>query len=120
MNLTPFEALFLTHFIADWLFQTLWEAMNKSKKILPLFVHSSIYTVSFIPVFYFYNFKWEYLLILFISHMILDSRKFEFWWLKNIKRTRKEDVSDSLWTILLIGVDQVFHLIVLGLLVIIS
>lgn len=120
MNLTPFEALFLTHFIADWLFQTLWEAMNKSKKILPLFIHSLVYTISFIPAFYFYNFKWEYLSILFISHMILDNRKFEVWWINRIKKTKKEDVSNHLWTILLIGVDQVFHLAILGFLVIVS
>jgi len=120
MSLTPFEALFLTHFIADWLFQTLWEAMNKSKHLLPLFVHSFIYTISFIPAFYFYGFRWAYLLVLFASHMILDNRKFEYWWLNKIKRTQKSDVGEPLWTILLIGVDQVFHLAVLGFLIIVS
>ncbi len=120
MSLTPFEALFLTHFIADWLFQTLWEAMNKSKKFLPLFVHSLVYTIFFIPAFHFYGFRWESLSILFVSHLILDNRKFEYWWINKIKKTKKEDVGDILWTILVIGVDQVFHLAVLGFLVIIS
>ena len=60
------------------------------------------------------------MVILFVSHMILDNRKFEIWWLNKIKRTTKEDVGDNLWTILVIGVDQVFHLAVLGLIVILS
>jgi hypothetical protein len=120
MQLTPFEALIISHLIADWLFQTLWEAMNKSKNILPLFVHSLVYTAFFMPAFYYYGFKWEYSLILFFSHMILDNRKFEYWWLHQIKRTKNEDVGDALWTILTIGVDQVFHIAILGLLVILS
>jgi len=58
--------------------------------------------------------------VLFASHMILDNRKFEYWWLNKIKRTQKSDVGEPLWTILLIGVDQVFHLAVLGFLIIVS
>ena len=58
--------------------------------------------------------------MLFTSHMILDNRNFEYWWLNKVKRTKESDVGEPLWTVLVIGVDQVFHLAVLGLLVILS
>jgi len=120
MQLTPFEALFLTHFVSDWLFQTKWETLNKSKQFLPLLVHCSIYTLFFIPAFYIYNIQLVHLLTLFVSHLILDNRQFEYWWLKTIKRTVKEDVSESLWNILVIGIDQVFHLAVIGYIVLVG
>ncbi len=120
MKLTPFEALFLTHFISDWLFQTQWEALNKSKQITPLLIHSLIYTLFFIPVFYFYHFQWFYLLLLFISHAILDNRQFEFWWMEKIKRTKIKEFGETNWAIVLIGIDQIFHLAILGLLVLLS
>ena len=120
LNLTLFEALFLTHFISDWLFQTQWEAMNKSKKWPPLIVHSFIYSLFFIPVFYFYKVNFIYLLVLFFSHAILDNRKFEFWWLDKIKMTKKEVVGETTWIILVIGIDQVFHLAILGLIVLLQ
>ncbi len=115
MTLTPFEILFLTHFISDWMFQTSWESMNKSKQFLPLFVHCSVYTVFFIPIFYFLKINMLLLILLFVSHMILDNRKFLFWWLHNIKRTKQKDVGDITWTILVIAMDQILHLAVLGL-----
>jgi hypothetical protein len=120
MNLTPFEAFLITHLVADWLFQTHWEAVNKAEKFLPLFVHSSIYTLCFIPAFYYFEFNWLFLLILFGTHMILDNRKFEHWWLKKIKGVTKDNVNDFTWNILLLGVDQSFHLLILGFLVFIS
>ena len=117
LKLTLFEALFLTHFIADWLFQTQWEALNKSKQFLPLFIHSLCYTLLFIPVLYFYQLNVYSLLLLFATHLILDNRKFENWWIKVIKQTRKENIGENLWLILTIVVDQVFHLLVLGVIV---
>ena len=120
MNLTPFEAFLITHLVADWLFQTHWEAVNKAEKFLPLFVHSSVYTLCFIPAFYYFEFNWLYLLILFGTHLLLDSRKFEFWWLDRIKGVTKENTNDPTWTILLIGIDQSFHIIILGLLIVLN
>ena len=117
MNLTPFEALFITHLVADWLFQTYWEATNKAEKFLPLFVHSLIYTLCFIPAFYYFEFNWLFLLILFGTHLILDNRKFELWWLDKIKGVRKDKTSELTWNILIIGVDQSFHLLILSLLI---
>ena len=113
MNLTIFEALVITHFVMDWLFQTKWEADNKSKKWLPLFVHSSIYTLGFIPVFFWYQIGFSWLALLFLSHVFLDRRPFEIWWLKTVKRFTKENAPEWFWFMLLIAVDQTFHILVL-------
>ncbi len=109
-----FGALITTHFIMDWLFQTSWEAANKDKKWLPLLVHSLIYTLGFIPALWFYGVSLWWLALLLASHMMLDRRVFELWWLEKIKRVNKNEVSETLWTILLFGVDQTFHLAVLA------
>jgi len=94
-ELTLFEALLLTHFVVDWIFQWKWEAGNKSKKWFPLFFHCTVYTI-----------------------VILDGRKFEVWLLENFKGVVKKDTSEFLWTMLLIGTDQIFHIIILALVVI--
>ena len=120
MNLTPFEALLITHLVVDWLFQTYWESKNKADKFLPLFKHSLIYTLCFIPAFYYFEFNWLLLLVLFGTHMLLDNRKFEIWWLKTIKGVTKEKVNESIWNILLIAVDQVFHIAILGFLLMVG
>jgi len=79
----------------------------------PLFV----YTVGFVPVFLIYNINLEWLLLIFVSHIICDKRNFEIWLLEKFKGFKKEEISESLWNIVLIGVDQTLHLIILSLIV---
>jgi len=119
-KLTLLEALFVTHFVMDWLFQTQWEAINKSKKWFPLLVHCSIYSIGFIPVFLWYKINFLWLIFIFISHIILDSRRFSKWWIKNIKKVKQDTMSESFYQILLIGVDQTLHIVILALIVIFS
>jgi len=119
-KLTIFEALLVTHFIVDWFFQGRWEAMNKSKKWLPLFFHCIIYTIGFIPVFLIYKINLIWLILLFISHVIFDKRTFEIWLLKNLKGVTKENTSEFLWTILLTTIDQILHIVILMLVIIFS
>jgi hypothetical protein len=114
LALTLFEALFITHFVMDWVFQTEWEAMNKSKKWSALCVHCFIYTIGFIPVFFVYEVNFLWLVFIFISHIILDQRKFLMWWMEKVKRFNVQTTSESLKLILLIGVDQTFHILVLA------
>lgn len=117
-ELTFFEALLVTHLIVDWIFQWKWEAMNKFKEWLPLFFHCTIYTLGFIPVFLIYGINLTWLILLFVSHVIFDRRKFEIWLLEKFKRITEKNISESLWMILLIGIDQILHIVILALVVI--
>lgn len=120
MALTLFEALVITHLIMDWIFQWKWEALNKTKKWLALCFHCSVYTVGFIPVFLVYKVSFLWLILLFVSHFIIDQGNFKTWLLENFKRVKKEDISETAWQILLTGVDQVLHFAILTLVVIFS
>jgi hypothetical protein len=145
--MTLFEALFVTHFVADWIFQSQWQANNKSKDLWALIRHCGIYTLLFIPVLFLFKalvagdglFQGWILLTLFFSHAILDSRKFEFWIMKlkgihlaknqvgakpsyclplrpySFDRMNGQQPMDlGLWWIIMIGIDQTFHILVLG------
>ena len=118
-NLTLFEALFLTHLIMDWIFQWRWEAMNKSHLWRALFFHCFVYTVGFIPVFILYSVNLWWLFLLFGSHVFFDKRSFENWLLEKFKGFRKTDSSESR-VVLLTGVDQTLHIIILGIITIFS
>lgn len=43
--LTQYVALLLTHFVADFMFQTHWQASNKSKNNLALLQHVTTYMI---------------------------------------------------------------------------
>jgi hypothetical protein len=120
LNLTLFEALFITHFVMDWLFQTKWEADNKSRKWLNLSVHCAIYTIGFIPALIIFKPSLLWLIFIFVTHFLLDRRNFEHWWLEKIKRQKLEEELNWNEKILLIGTDQTFHLVVLTAIVLLS
>ena len=119
-SLTLFEALFISHLVMDWIFQWNWEATNKSKHLLPLLFHSFIYTLGFIPAFLIYKVNLVWLVLLFLSHALIDNRKIELWLLEKFKGFKREENSESIWTILIIGIDQVLHLVILAIVVIFS
>jgi len=119
-SLTLFEALFITHVLMDWIFQWRWEGMNKSKSWTALFFHCTVYTIGFLPVLLIYDFHFSWLMLIFASHVIFDKRNFEFWILEKFKGFRKQEMDGSLFTISLIGVDQVLHIAILALIVIFS
>lgn len=117
MQLTFFETLLMTHFVMDWVFQTKWEALNKFKKWFPLMVHCFIYTAGFISVFLLHEVHFSWLIFIFCSHVVLDRRSPEIYLLEKFRGIKATDVPEPLWWVLLIGSDQVFHLIVLAVLV---
>jgi hypothetical protein len=41
--------MFLGHFVSDFMLQSDWMAINKSKQLVPLLAHCGIYTLFFIP-----------------------------------------------------------------------
>jgi hypothetical protein len=70
--------LVVTHFVADWLFQSDWMALNKSKHWDVLAIHVTIYSVCFVPVTAWMFFgSWRFGLlfgaITWITHFITDA-----------------------------------------------
>lgn len=108
MNL--FEWLLMGHLVGDYLLQNRWMAEKKSNELLPLMVHSLIYTgtvyLCSLPA---GGITLTGVAIVFSSHLILDRRTLVRWWSTHI--TQAQDV---FW--LQIMTDQVFHLLVLALL----
>jgi len=97
----------------DFIFQRSWEATRKSKDWLALAFHCFVYTIGFIPVFWFLKISFWWLILLFLSHFVIDNQKFVRWLLEEFKGYKQIESDKSLWTMLLIGVDQTLHLIIL-------
>ena len=112
--MTIFNFLLLGHLIGDYLLQTRWMAMNKSKQWLPLTVHCLIYTIVLIGSSGLYGAVLPIgaIALIFVSHLFLDRRTFVVWWVRHIMGTPD---AESSW--LTIVCDQVFHLIILGVVV---
>jgi len=112
MNL--FGWVLIGHLVGDFLLQTRWMAMHKSKQLLPLLVHSLVYTaaVAFcaLPA---GGLSITGIVIIFFAHVLLDRRVFVTWWLKNINKS-----PELVW--LQVMVDQTFHLLILAIAVTIA
>lgn len=127
-----FALLTFIHFFGDWLFQTQFEAINKSKSRRVRARHCTIYTLFFVPVLAmltttFVSFL-ACIVILWGSHYVIDTYVPVLLWaryLRKIARLQKADEEEelgeafvSLWKepvypILFIAVDQIFHLMFL-------
>jgi hypothetical protein len=110
--MSPFEFLLLAHLIGDYLFQTKWMALNKSTKWVPLLTHVGVYTLTITCVAWigFGGLTAWGIVVVIMSHIILDRRLFVTWWTRRIMRI---DEKESGW--LIIVTDQIFHILVLGL-----
>ena len=117
-NLTLFEILFIVHLIMDFIFQRQWEGLNKHTRLKALIFHCSIYTIGFIPVFWFLNINFLWLIVIFASHFIIGQNSIVLWILEKLKGVKEEKTSESIWTLLLIGTDQMLHVFVLILIII--
>ena len=103
-----FEFLIIGHLTGDFLFQTNWMAREKANNFLALFIHSAVYTFFIGLVSYLAGrFSWTALLVILLSHMLLDNRKFVYFWVKNVNKS-----ADTAW--LRIACDQCWHIIILG------
>lgn len=101
--------LLIGHLVGDYLFQTRWMAEKKEQELLPLIIHSALYTiiVTLLALLKGGLSIWGIGLI-FVSHLILDQRKFITFWAQKITET------DNIgW--LKIMLDQSWHIIILGL-----
>ena len=64
----PVILFFLCHFVADFIFQSDWMALNKSKKTFPCLVHVIVYTACFLIL----TTSWKALLFIGLTHFIID------------------------------------------------
>lgn len=110
--MSPFDFLLLAHLLGDFPLQTSWLAINKMNKWLPLIVHSALYTtvIGIISLVGFGGLVPCQLLIIMLTHVILDRRTLVAWWIHHIMRT---NLSENRW--LGIMVDQIFHVTILAL-----
>lgn len=102
--------LLVGHIAGDFLLQNRWMAENKSTKLLPLLVHTLVYTAAVALFAFLGGGRISVLgyLALFAAHLILDRRRFVLWWSKMITKS-----DDTPWLLLMI--DQSWHAVVLAL-----
>ncbi|MCD5407236.1 MAG: DUF3307 domain-containing protein [Desulfotomaculum sp.] len=106
--MTPFAWLVLGHLAGDYLLQNSWMALNKKNSYLPLFSHCFVYTLTvYLFSLFFGGLSLLAVILIFIAHLFLDKTKFIDYWLKYVTQT------DLFW--LKVITDQVFHLLVLAL-----
>lgn len=64
------------HIVADWFLQTDWQAQNKIRlSHSAAWIHSGVHLACFLPVF-----GWKGALIVFVTHILIDTRKPLMWW----------------------------------------
>ena len=95
------------HLVGDFLLQTGWMSENKEKKIIPLLTHSAVYTAAvWLLSFGRGGLNPICVPVIFVTHVILDNRKFVRWWCKNITRSFPS-------AYLAVMTDQAWHIVAL-------
>ncbi|WP_223642381.1 DUF3307 domain-containing protein [Planococcus sp. 4-30] len=114
--MSQFDVLLIGHLIGDFLLQTSWMAKHKAVKWLPLLTHVSIYT-AVIAVFGLLSggLSLPALAIIFFGHIILDRKTFVLFWVQRVQTAKGPE---KVW--LSIVADQIFHLILLAIAIVIS
>ena len=108
--MNSFDVLLIGHLIGDFSLQTNWMAMNKTNSWLALATHATVYTfaVTIAAKLFDVNLSIWGVLLIFISHLILDRRTVVKWWAEVVTGTTQQDLK---W--LNIVHDQIFHLLIL-------
>jgi hypothetical protein len=112
MNL--FDWLLVGHLVGDFILQTKWMADKKAKELLPLIVHSAVYTITLALFGLLANgLSWWGIGLIFIGHLILDQRKFIDFWAAKVNGHTNIDwlkiTLDQSWHILIIALATLFH-----------
>lgn len=111
----------IIHFVSDWMFQTDEEALGKVDNPKIRARHCFKYSTNMALAFIILNGRFlrrtgVYILMVlaivflwfFITHYLIDDRKFVIWWIKNIKGLNKENPYNDIFVIVL---DQITHII---------
>lgn len=114
--MSQFDYLLIGHLIGDFLFQNSWMAQYKSTKWIPLLSHVSIYTLV-VAIFGFLSGGLSIvgIGIIFIGHILLDRKTFVAFWVNKIQMAKGPN---SNW--LSIVTDQIFHIILLAIAILVS
>jgi hypothetical protein len=112
-NIEVFIVLYIGHKIADYLFQTDNQALNKSKRWSPLLAHCFIYTLTLTLLAYFITgfLSWLAIVVIFTSHLVLDKGDFLKYWAKKVKRINNPE--DSKVKLAMFELDQAFHYVII-------
>jgi hypothetical protein len=100
ITLSAVIVILVMHFLADFVCQNDWMAVNKSKRFDALLAHVCIYAAPFMV------FGWRFSLITFLTHIITDaitSRCTSYLWQQNQRH----------WFFVVIGLDQLIHTVTL-------
>ncbi len=113
--MTIFEGMLVAHAIGDWLLQTEWQARNKISNWRALAVHILVYHLVLFAVlwFGFSVHNWTTVLAvmgLAVTHVVLDRRTFVHWLIRSLRLSTQTPLEP--WFCIVI--DQVLHLILLG------
>ena len=104
----------LLHFVGDYLFQSDWMAMNKTKAHFPALVHCVLYSVPFLLIVPLWAF-----LIIFGTHFLIDRYRLAVYWIKlinwnwkstNFGYSESKPTYISFW--LMVIVDNTFHVLI--------
>ncbi|MFS0788786.1 DUF3307 domain-containing protein [Shouchella sp. 1P09AA] len=108
-----FIVMYIGHKMGDYIFQTEYQALNKSKLIGALVRHSLIYTLCVLGLAFIVTgfFSWLALIIIFVSHLVLDQRDFLITWGKRVKGMDSPSKKSS--NMALVELDQAFHYLVI-------
>lgn len=114
--MSQFDYLIIGHLIGDFLLQNSWMAQYKSTKWIPLFSHVSVYTIV-VALFGFLSggLSLVGIAIIFIGHIILDRKTFVSFWVNKIQMAKGPNHN---W--LSIVTDQIFHIIILAVAILVS
>ncbi len=115
--MTLFDWLLLGHFIGDWAFQNEWMVRHKQDAIFnrAVFVHCAVYTSVLLCVLfvvadpyplYIYVF---FAAVIYLTHWLIDAPNLAEFWMHVFQQSDVQFVR--------IVVDQLFHLVVLGVLI---
>lgn len=90
-------SLIVLHFIADFVMQSDWMAINKSKSLKALLAHTSLYSLVFIPFYGIY-----FALITFLLHTVQD-------YITSRVNSKLWQANQRHWFFVGIGADQLLH-----------
>ncbi|MDQ5882772.1 MAG: hypothetical protein QG648_125 [Patescibacteria group bacterium] len=111
---TPLELFVIAHFLGDFFLQNKWMSFYKDSSPLRRGVHSLVYALVFLPFMWYYHFSFIGIkfLILFGSHFLIDNEKMFTRFLARVRHMQKDEFNETVWRIILLVTDQLYHLLI--------
>lgn len=108
LDYNTFLLLIVGHAVGDFLLQTNWQAENKSRIWKALLTHCLVYSiVVYLLALLAGGISLISILVIFLSHVLLDKGNIVNWWIKTIKKEQTDKVEIRFL------VDQSLHILVL-------